>query len=369
MFHDLFTTLDPFDVSDRIYASTSRDLEHILHRDMMSYKDLYALFSPAADPYLEELASKSQAITRQRFGNTIQLYAPLYISNECSNSCLYCGFNRTNNIKRITLTIDEVEHEASYLYERGFRHLLLLTGEDRRAVSVDMLADIASRIHQRFASVAIEVYPMETGEYSRLVSAGIDGLTLYQETYDREVYSVVHPSGKKRDFNWRLAGPDRGGMAGLRKIGIGALLGLSDWRIDGFFTALHALYLTKTYWKSHIQVSFPRLTEAPGGFEPRYPVSDRDLTHMICAMRIILPDAGLLLSTREPQHLRDNLMPLGITMMSAGSRTEPGGYNEPGKADYQFHVEDQRPPDEICRAIRSRGLDPVWKDWDRDFLK
>jgi 2-iminoacetate synthase len=216
--------------------------------------------------------------------------------------------------------------------------------------------------------VSLEVYPMKTDEYRHMSRCGIDGLTLYQETYNRETYSEVHPAGKKKDFLWRLTGPDRGGKAGFRKIGIAPLLGLADWRIEGFFTALHALYLSKTYWKSHIQISFPRLRTAPGGFHPPVEISDHALTHLICAMRIILPDAGLVLSTREPEYIRDNVMSLGITMMSAGSRTEPGGYTHPGQADNQFSIEDRRSPEEMCQAIRGHGLDPVWKDWDRDFI-
>ena len=369
MFREIYDTLNLNTIREKIYASTVKDLDLTLSKDFLTVDDLYPLFSPAADASLERLAQMSSAVTRKRFGNTMQLYAPLYISNECTNSCLYCGFNCTNKINRVTLTIDEVEQEADILYRQGFRHILLLTGEDKKAVPVVSLADIAARIHKKFASVSIEVYPMEEDEYALMVSSGIDGLTLYQETYHRDVYRMVHPAGKKKNFYWRLAGPDRGGRAGLRKIGIGTLLGLADWRVDSFFTAVHALYLTRTYWKSQIQVSFPRLRAAPGGFQPLVDVSDRDLTHLICIMRIILPDAGLVLSTRESPRMRDNLLPLGITMTSAGSRTEPGGYGRPGVADNQFSVEDKRTPDEIYRVIRKHGLDPVWKDWDRDFLR
>jgi 2-iminoacetate synthase len=327
-----------------------------------------SLFSPAADGHLEELAQASTAITKTRFGNIIQLYAPLYISNECDNSCLYCGFNRNTQIRRSTLSMEQVIDEADLLYRRGFRHLLLLTGESKGAVPLDTLAGIASAVHKRFASVSIEVYPMEVKEYQLMEKSGVDGLTIYQETYNRIIYDDIHPAGKKRDFGWRLEAPDRGGKAGFRKMGIGALLGLSDWRIDGFFTALHALYLTRKFWRSHIQVSFPRLRGAPGNFKPLADVSDRDLTHLICAMRILLPDAGLVLSTREPDHLRDNLFPLGITMMSAGSRTEPGGYSGLDIADNQFPVIDSRSPEEISEMIRKKGYDPVWKDWDSAFI-
>jgi len=368
MFTKIFDRYAPDQVKERIYNAGTGDMKNILEREHLYDEDIFTLLSPAADSYLEEMAGLASRITRMRFGNIIQLYTPLYISNECVNSCLYCGFNKNNTIRRVTLTMDQIEHEADIIYKRGFRHVLLLTGEHKARVPVSMLAEVAKRIHSRFASVSIEVYPMETDEYTQMAASGIDGLTLYQETYDKAIYSHVHPAGRKRDFYFRLEGPDRGGLAGLRKIGIGALLGLSDWRVEGFYTALHALHLTRTYWKTQIQVSFPRLREAPGGFNPFTQVLDRDLVHLICAFRMLLPDAGLVLSTREPANLRDNLFPLGITMMSAGSSTEPGGYSGLDVADYQFHVEDGRSPEEMARVIQSRGFEPVWKDWDRDIL-
>jgi len=368
MFTELFEKYNWEEVKARILAADESDVRRSMNLERFEAEDTLPLFSPAAGNILEEMAGLSSRITRMRFGNTIQLYTPLYISNECSNSCLYCGFNRTNDIRRITLTPEQVEAEAEEIFNKGFRHVLLLTGEHRGAVPVEKLAEIGQRIHQRFASVSIEVYPMETDEYEIMAANGIDGLTIYQETYNRETYAVMHPAGKKSDFNYRLEGPDRGGKAGLRKIGIGALLGLADWRTEGFFTALHALYLAQTYWRTHIMVSFPRMREAPGGFNPPLIVDDRSLTQLLCAMRIILPDAGLVLSTREPAELRDNMFPLGVTMMSAGSKTEPGGYTGMDAADEQFHIEDNRSPDEIARIIASKGFDPVWKDWDRDFL-
>lgn len=368
MFEEIFDKYSWENVSERIYNSAEDHVIQAISKEDRTPDDFYALVSPSADAYLEELAHESFRITRMRFGNTIQLYAPLYVSNECSNSCLYCGFSIRNKIKRLTLTEEEAGKESSILYNTGFRHILLVSGEHRKAVPPESLSAIASSIHSKFASVSIEVYPMETEEYIMMERSGIDGLTLYQETYDRNTYSEVHPAGKKRDFSWRLHGPERGGDAGFRKIGIGALLGLSDWRVDGFFTALHAYYLSKKYWKSQIQVSFPRLRKAEGRYMPPHPVSDRDMTHLICAMRIFLPDAGLALSTREAPYFRDNIMPLGITMMSAGSRTEPGGYGLNKTAGRQFEIEDSRPPETVVKIISQKGFDPVWKDWDRKFL-
>lgn len=368
MFEEVFDKYSWEEVGERIYNSSKEDVISALCKEQKAPDDFYALISPAADVYLEDLARESSKITRMRFGNTIQLYAPLYISNECGNSCLYCGFNIKNEIKRLTLSPEEVEKESGILYRTGFRHILLVSGEHRGAVPPESLSAIGSLIHKKFASVSIEVYPMDIEEYIMMEKSGIDGLTLYQETYNRNTYSEVHPSGKKRDFSWRLHGPERGGDAGFRKIGIGALLGLSDWRVEGFFTALHAYYLMKKYWKTHIQVSFPRLRKAEGRYIPPQPVNDRDMTHLICAMRIILPDAGLILSTRESPYFRDNIMPLGITMMSAGSSTEPGGYSLKKTAGKQFEIEDNRPPETVVKIISQKGFDPVWKDWDRKFI-
>ncbi|MCU0848785.1 MAG: 2-iminoacetate synthase ThiH [Spirochaetes bacterium] len=355
-------------VSERILSSTEDDVLRALRNGAADAEGIRALLSPAAGKYLDIMSALSAKITRARFGNTVQLYAPLYISNECSNRCLYCGFNADNDIKRVTLNEEQIREEARALHEKGFRHVLLLTGEDTRAVPAGSLRDAVEAMHSVFASVSIEVYPMDAEGYRSMTESGADGLTLYQETYNRGTYSAMHPSGKKSDYEWRLDAPDRGGMAGFRRIGIGALLGLSDWRTDSFFTALHALYLSKKYWKTQVLVSFPRIRNAPGGFSPPAEVADRDLAQLICAMRIILPDAGLVLSTREPARLRDRLVPLGITSMSAGSKTSPGGYSDTGLADGQFSVEDTRSPEEITAMLKKSGLDPVWKDWDRGFL-
>ncbi len=367
MFSEIFEKQNIKYITEKIYSSTESDVIESISTQSHNPESMIPLFSPAGENLLEEMAKRSSEITRLRFGNVIQLYTPLYISNECTSSCTYCGFNADNDITRATLSLEQVLQEADIIYKYGFRHILLLTGEHRKAVPVEYLSQIAEKIHEKFSSVSIEVYPMEADEYSKMVSSGIDGLTLYQETYDKVRYNEVHPYGKKRDFTWRLNGPDRGGKAGLRKIGIGSLLGLSDWRIDGFFTALHGLYLTQKYWKSQISLSFPRLRESTGDFTPELEVSDRHLTQLICAMRIILHDAGIVLSTRESSYIRDNLFPLGVTMMSAGSVTEPGGHSNMGMADNQFAIEDDRTAEEISSMLKSKGFEAVWKDWDRDL--
>jgi 2-iminoacetate synthase len=350
-------------------AETARaaDVEQALGASVPGLGDYLALISPAAEAYLESLAQRAQTVTRDRFGRVVQMYAPLYVSNECTNSCVYCGFNRQNLIRRTTLTLDQVETEAHALWERGFRSLLLVAGEAPRVVPVEYFEAAAARLHERFSSLSIEIYPLDTGEYARLVRSGVDGLTLYQETYDRALYAQVHPQGRKADYAWRLEAPTRGAEAGLRRVGIGALLGLGPWRREAVALALHALWLQKKYWETQVCVSFPRLRQAPGGFAPPCPMSDAALVQLACALRLLLPDAGLFLSTREARAFRDGLSPICITHMSAGSRTEPGGYTHPGESDEQFSVEDTRSPAEVAAQLLSSGLEPVWKDWDAAF--
>ena len=337
--------------------------------ERISTDDFLALCSPAAAAQLEHMAKLARALTIRRFGKTIQLYAPLYISNFCTNSCVYCGFNAHNLVVRRTLSPDQVRAEAAHLSQKHIMQLLLVTGECPCQVSPADMVQTARSLSGLFPSLAIEVYPLDLDDYQELCRAGVDGLTIYQETYDRATYAAVHPAGPKSNFERRLETPERGGEAGFRQIGIGSLLGLADWRFEAYCLVRHATYLMKHFWKSQISVSFPRLRPAAGGYQPPHPVSDKELVQMICAMRLALPDAGLVLSTREPAALRDHVMRLGITRMSAGSKTSPGGYlDEQGsRAEGQFDVSDGRPVEEVVAAIRSMGYEPVWKDWDRGF--
>jgi len=356
-------------IESLIMDKTPYDVEQALHTEQRSPDDLLALLSPPAADYLEEMAYLAHKLTIQRFGRVIQMYAPIYVSSECTNSCLYCGFNRHNKITRATLTVDEVFEEGMVLYRQGFRHVLLVSGESPRHVNLEYLCRVAEKLRTLFASISIEIYPMDIDSYRSLIISGIDGLTIYQETYNRKRYAEVHPAGPKRNYNWRLDTPDRGGQAGFRRLNIGTLLGLSDWRVEGAFLGLHAAYLMRQYWKSHISVSFPRLRPAPGGYRPESPVSDAQMVQLMCALRLWMPDAGLVLSTRESQELRDNLVPLGITQMSAGSKTAPGGYSSRPDTEGQFEISDHRSPEEVARMITFRGYEPVWKDWDAAFLK
>jgi 2-iminoacetate synthase len=297
----------------------------------------------------------------------MQLYAPLYLSNECVNRCTYCGFSHELSIQRTTLSVEAVYAEAERLHADGFRHLLLVAGEAPRIVDVAYLEAVARALRPRFDSLSIEVGTFDLAGYRRLVAAGIDGLALYQETYLPEVYQRVHVAGPKRRFERRLEAIDDGGRAGFRALGIGALLGLGPWQLEAYHLAMHARELTRAHWRSRIAISFPRIRGNAGGRAAPCPVSDRNFVQMICAMRLALPDAELVLSTREPAHLRDPLVELGITRMSAGSRTNPGGYTQTEGSGEQFSIEDDRTASEIATMLCERGFDPVWKDFDRSF--
>ncbi len=367
-FLDEINQYDPQQVRQSIEAKTASDVERALAAERIRPDDLQALLSPAAAPYLEQMAAQANKLTLRRFGKNILMYAPLYISNLCTNGCRYCGFSANNKVPRRTLTLDEVWTEGKVLHDLGFRHILLVTGESPKAVDNDYLAACVQRIRPLFSSISIEVYPMEEAGYRQMVEAGVDGLTVYQETFDRTLYEEMHPYGKKRDYNFRLLTPERGGAAGLRRIGLGFLLGLGEFRSEAFFLGLHALYLSRHYWRTQVSVSFPRIRPADGGFQPLHPVSDRNFVQLICALRLLLPDAGLVMSTRESAELRNNLLPLGITQMSAGSCTAPGGYADKDLSTQQFAIDDDRSPEEVCRLIRASGYEAVWKDWDGAFL-
>lgn len=356
-------------IQSRIVSAGPAQIDLALQRQRVNLEDFADLLSPQiTDVQLEQLANRAQRITRQRFGRIILLYAPLYLSNECHNGCRYCGFNAENQLHRKTLTLEEVEREAKILRQQGFRHMLLLTGEAPEVAGIDYLEEAVKIIKHYCGSVSIEVFPMDTHDYQRMVNAGVDGLALYQETYDRELYQELHPYGPKSDYAYRLQAPERAGEAGLRKIGIGTLLGLGNSLTDVFYSGLHALYLARKFWRTQVSISFPRLRPAEGGYQPNSVISDRQLTQYICAMRILIPDAGLVLSTREDSDLRDNLLPLGITQMSAGSCTAPGGYGEEDHESEQFEVSDHRSPAEIETVLKTRGYEAVWKDWDSAFL-
>jgi len=389
-----FNALPLAPLLERARGSGVAAVRDALGRSQPSLADFAALLSPAAGEMLETLGRRSQALTRQRFGKVIRLFAPLYLSNECINNCKYCGFSRDNPILRVTLTVDDVVREARALREQGFRNLLLVAGEHPKFVSGGYLVDCVRALHEEWPGISLEVGPMEADEYRPIVAAGAEGLVVYQETYDRHVYEQMHTAGPKRNFDWRMETPERAYAAGFRRLGIGALYGLADWRAEALSVAAHAAYLLRNCWKAQVTISLPRLRPCAGEFEPLTHLSDRELVQLVCAFRLFLPDAGLVLSTREPAKLRDGLIPLGVTLISAGSHTEPGGYTGAGRekihrtergrivelasgssewapmpdratnATGQFDIADGRSPQEISELIRRLGYEPVWKDWD-----
>jgi 2-iminoacetate synthase len=339
---------------------------------------------------LEKLAVEATLQTRRNFGRAIRMFAPLYLSNECINSCTYCGFSRENAIVRVTLEAAQVAAEARHLHAEGFRSVLLVAGEHPKFVSQGYLERCVAAVAAEVPSVALEVAPLETEQYRALVGAGAEALVVYQETYDPELYAQLHTAGPKRDYQWRLGCPERGYEAGFRRIGIGALFGLAQWRQEALALASHLDYLLRKCWKAQFTLSLPRLRPCAGEFEPTDPLNDRDFTQLLCAFRVCFPQVGIVLSTREPASLRDALAPLGVTMMSAGSHTEPGGYTGQGrdslhqtvrgrqvplpegsaeqKATEQFEIADMRSPAEVARMLGAQRLEAVWKDWDAAIL-
>ena len=352
---------------DRIAVAGEGEVKAALARERLTVEDLAVLLSPAAGNCLPALASRSGGLTSQRFGRTIQIYAPLYLSSYCANRCQYCGFSAENPIARRVLSMEEAEREAQILAQRGFSHILLVSGEAPGRLDVDYLAELAVRLKSRFASLSIEVQPLSTEGYRRLFQAGIVAVAIYQETYDPLVYTQVHLSGPKTDMDYRLASPARVAAAGMREVGIGALLGLSDWRLEGLSLGLHLAWLRRTFWRTNFTVSFPRLRPAAGGFSPLSPVGEKELAQLLFALRIFDPDVGLVLSTREEARFRDGMIGLGPTRYSAGSCTAPGGYGTPDQEGEQFTIGDHRTVSEVCAAIRAKGYDPVLKDWDASF--
>jgi len=368
-FYDELKSYPWDEIEKQVDGRSASDVKRALNARPTRLEDFLCLLSPAAAPFLEAMAQRAHRLTEQRFGRVISLFAPLYLSNVCSNSCVYCGFNVRNPVARLTLTAEQAAAEGNLIHKMGVRHLLLVSGDSPHIVTMDYFRDVMEKLRPLFASISVEIFPMATGAYKELIDLGVDGLTVFQETYNEHRYGDFHPGGKKRDFAWRLNTPERGGEAGFRRLGLGALLGLCNWRVEGFFLGLHALYLLRSFWQSQIAISFPRLRPAAGAYEPPAPVSDVDFVQLLTALRLFLPDAGLVLSTRESPSFRDHLIPLGVTSMSAGSRTEPGGYAHDRRAEAQFEVADERPPQVVAEVIREKGYDPVWKDWDPAFLQ
>ncbi len=379
MFKKIVDTYNREEIQQEIFSKTSAAVESALRKNnRRTLDDFMALISPAAENYLEEMAQLSHQLTQKRFGKTIQLYAPMYLSNECSNICTYCGFSFDNKISRKTLTDDEILKEISIIKAMGYDHILLVTGEDNKHVGVEYLKHAIKIIRPYFSHISIEVQPLEQSEYEELIPFGLNTVLVYQEIYNEEDYKLHHLKGKKASFEYRINTPDRLGKAGVHKIGLGVLLGLGNWRTDSFFCALHLNYLEKKYWKTKYSISFPRIRpysvegkkqkENETVFQPKEIMTDKELVQLICAYRIFNGEVELSISTRESESFRNNIIKLGATTLSAGSKTNPGGYSATKESLEQFEISDGRSPKKVAEMIVEQGYEPVWKDWDKALL-
>lgn len=362
-FYERYLEYKNYDFEGFFDKVTEGDIVNIINKDRLTESDFLRLLSKKAVNYLEPLAQKAKKLTLQNFGRVIFLYTPMYLANYCVNQCVYCGFNITNSIARRTLTLEEVEKEAQAISSTGLRHILILTGESRQKSSVQYIMDCVKILRKYFRSISIEIYPLEENEYAQLIEAGVDGFTIYQEVYNEEIYKTLHLKGPKRNYLYRLEAPERACRASMRSVNIGALLGLDDWRKEAFYTGLHADYLQSSYTDAEISVSLPRMRPHCGSFMPACTVEDRDLVQIMIAYRLFMPRAGITISTRENQSLRDNLIGLGVTKMSAGSSTEVGGHTLDDKSEGQFDINDRRSVEEMKEMIYSKGYQPVFKDW------
>ncbi|MFA0442411.1 thiamine biosynthesis protein ThiH [Vibrio sp. 10N.286.49.C2] len=350
-----------------IYAKTAQDVERALSKDKLDLDDFTALISPAAEPYLEQMAQRSYALTRKRFGHTMAMYIPLYLSNLCANACTYCGFSMENRIKRKTLSSDEISAESDVIKDMGFDSVLLVTGEHETKVGMRYFKEVLPSIKRRFSYLAMEVQPLDTKDYKDLKSLGLDAVMVYQETYNRRTYAEHHLRGNKMDFDYRLDTPDRLAQAGIDKIGIGSLIGLEEWRTDCFFVAAHLQYLENKYWKTRYSISFPRLRPCEGAVQPKSVMTDKQLVQLICAYRLFNHEVELSLSTREAPEFRDNVYPLGITSISAASKTQPGGYASDEQELEQFEISDERSANDVSLSVKQCGMEPVWQDWHQSY--
>lgn len=368
MFSEELLKYDWEETTSRIASKTAADVETALGKENLTVDDFMALISPAAAPYLEQMAALSRMYTRSRFGKTMSMYIPMYITNSCTNSCVYCGFNRHNQFPRVILTPEQIEDECKAIRRLGpFENILLVTGENPRAAGTDYLEKALEVCRPYFNNLTIEVMPLSAEDYARLGRAGLNGVVCFQETYNRANYKKYHPAGMKSNFEWRVNGFDRMGQAGLHKIGMGVLIGLEDWRTDVTMMAIHLQYLRKNYWRTRYSVNFPRMRPSEGHFQPNVVMSDRELAQLTFAFRIFDHDVDISFSTRERPDFRNHIATLGATSMSAGSKTDPGGYFTYPQSLEQFSVSDERTPAQVEADLRAAGCDVVWKDWDKIF--
>ncbi len=372
-FADIIDKYDWNETSRLVSEASVCDIRRVLdkcraNRQALSPEEFAVLISPAADPFLEEMAQLSNHFTKERFGNVISMYIPMYVSNACTNKCVYCGFNHDNKYERTTLTMSQIEDECKAIKKLGpFENILIVSGEYPSLCGVDYMEQVLNVCRPYFHNMTLEIQPLKSSQYERLTHAGLNGVVCFQETYHRESYKIYHPHGMKSIYEWRLNGYDRMGEAGVHKIGLGVLLGLEEWQPDVVMMARHLRYLQKKYWRSRFSVNFPRMRPSESGYQPKSIINDRQLVKLTCAFRLFDHDVDISFSTRESPDYRKHLIPLGVTSMSAGSKTEPGGYVSTPTALEQFEVSDNRTPNDVIKDIEESGYQPVWKDWDAVF--
>ncbi len=364
-FYDIIKTLDWDEVTKSIYAKTEYDVIRALSKKHLDIEDFKALISPKGEKYLEQMAQISRNITQKRFGKVMQFYIPLYLSNECSNHCIYCGFNHNNDIGRITLNDRQIEEEIKVIKAMGYDNVLLLTGEYPKHAGVDYIEHAIRLCRPHFSSINLEVFPMKVEQYERLIKAGANSVYVYQETFNEKRYKHYHPKGMKSNYRYRLETPERLAQAGIHRIGMGALIGLEEWRTEMVFLAMHLQFMTKNHWKTKYSISFPRMRPAAGGYQADFFMNEKEFAQTIWAFRIFDNDVEITMSTRETPQMRNHFVSLGVTSMSAGSKTEPGGYANPAAELEQFHVNDDRSVEQMEAMVRSQGYDVIFKDWDK----
>lgn len=374
--HGFADEIDKYDWDETlrlVESATDADVREVLAKatrntTALTPEDFAVLISEAADPYLNQMAFLSRKFTQERFGKTISLYIPMYVSNACTNKCVYCGFNHDNPMRRTTLDMDQIRRECEAIKQLGpFENILIVSGEYPALCGVEYMENVLKTCRPYFHNMTLEIQPLRSREYERLTHNGLNGVVCFQETYHKDAYIDYHPRGLKSHYAWRLNGYDRMGEAGVHKIGLGVLLGLEDWRADTVMMARHLRYLQKKYWRSRFSVNFPRMRPSESGFQPKTIITDRQLARLTFAFRLFDHDVDISYSTRELPEFRDNMMTLGVSSMSAGSKTDPGGYATFPDSLEQFEVSDERTPQEVAEAIRRNGYEPVWKDWDAAF--
>lgn len=364
-FYDVIEEFEGFDFDNYFDNVTLDDVRRSIYESNPTYEDFLNLISPKAEEVLEEMAQQANKLTMQYFGKSVLLYTPMYLANYCINKCAYCGYNVSNKIHRKMLNDEEIKKESDFIADEGFKHILILTGESEYHTPIEYIENAVKILTERFPSVSIEVYPMKTDGYKKMVNAGVEGLTVYQETYNREIYDKIHISGPKKNYRFRLEAVERGADAGMRFINIGALLGLNKFREDAFFTAIHGLYLRKKYPDLEVSYSTPRIRPCVGGYNDLFPVTDKNLVQYIIALRILHPNGMINVSTREAAGFRENLLPLGVRKISAGVSTEVGGHSIEDSGEGQFDTNDTRSLNEIKESLVKNGYQPIMKDWDR----